>query len=105
MHQYYEAIAVKTLICKKLTEEEMEAIYRHVQFQYRCEDVQNHAINLHESGQIDEFQFLYACESAPVLAERYLYKYHDCNLAENDVFEAMILDYLEDHKEEIYKED
>ena len=99
MYNYYAETAKK--IIPHLSEDEIEAIYRYKQMEYRMEDVKNHAEDMYGCGDLTYSEKVYVCEAAEILAERYLYKCHDCNLAENDVFWEMIRNYVEDEKDNI----
>ena len=101
MYNYYEDIAIKTISKYDLTEEEIEAVYRHKQIEYRMEDVKAHAEDMYENEELSYSEKVYVCDSAELLAERYLYKYQDCSLAENDVFREMIRNYVLDEKDNI----
>lgn len=106
MYNYYEDIAIKTISKYNLTEEEIEAVYRHKQMEYRMEDVKAHAEDMYNEEELTYSEKVYVCDAAELLAERYLYKCHDCSLAENDVFREMIRNYVSDEKDSIpYVED
>ena len=83
-------------IIKKLTSEEIEAVYRYQQMEYRKEDVKNHATDLYYLGDITEEEKELVINNNEILAEKYIYKYHDCNCAENDIMEMVIMDYIND---------
>lgn len=102
MFEYYKNIATKAIEEKNITEEEAEAIYRFIEFQYRCEDIENHADYLQEIGDISEEERNWVYDSAQILAERYIYTYQDCNHAENDAIDSMILDYIKDGRQTPY---
>ncbi|MDO4651107.1 MAG: hypothetical protein Q4B26_20910, partial [Eubacteriales bacterium] len=79
-----------------------ERIYREVELEYRMEDARNHYadyIKRHEDvkGTLPDDL---SDADAKMLAERYIFKLHDCNLAENDVFQEMIREFVEDIKAE-----
>ena len=95
MYTYYQEIANK--IIPTLTNEQIEAIYRYKQMEYRMEDVKNHAENMYNDGELTYSEMVYVCESADILAERFIYKYEDCSLSENDVFIEMIRNYVSDN--------
>jgi len=97
MYSYY----ANNLIIKTLTDEQLEAAYRVRQMQYRIEDIKAHAEDMFDHGDLTAAEYAFVCDFAQELAERYIYKYHDCNLAENDVMESMIRDYCQDHAQEI----
>lgn len=99
MYAYYEETAKKVI--PNLSSDEIEAIYRYKQMEYRMEDVKNHAEYMYECEDLTYSEMVYVCESAKILAERYIYKYHDCSLSENDVFIDMIRNYVEDEKDNI----
>lgn len=80
-----------------LTDEQKEAVYRIVQFEYVAEDVKMHIENMHDNDTITKEEELYALEHVKELAERFIYKCHDCSQAENDVYESMIHDFLRDN--------
>lgn len=99
MYNYYAETAKKVIL--NLTAEEIEAIYRYKQMEYRMEDVKNHANDMYTDEELTYSEMMYVCNAAEFLAERYIYKYHDCSLAENDVFRGMILDYVKDEADNI----
>lgn len=80
-----------------LTDEQKEAVYRVKQFEYAVEDVKMHIGNMYDNDTITREEELYALEHVKELAERFIYKCHDCSQAENDVYESMIHDFLRDH--------
>jgi len=99
MYSYY----ANNPIIKKLTGEQLEAAYRVRQMQYRIEDIKAHAEDMLNTDDLKFAEYKFVCNSAQELAERYIYKYQDCSLAENDVMVSMIKDYCEDHAQEIAK--
>ena len=101
MYNYYKDTAIKAISKHNLTEEEIEAIYRHKQIEYRMEDVKAHAEDMYKNEELTYSEKIYVCNAAELLAERYLYKYEDCSLAENDVFCEMIRNYVYDEKDDI----
>lgn len=101
MYNYYEKIAVETISKYDLTMEEIESIYRHKEMEYRMEDVKSHAEDMYSEEELTYSEKVYVCDSAELLAQRYLYKCHDCSLAENDVFREMIRNYVLDEKNNI----
>ena len=48
-------------------------------------------------GDITEEEKNFVVEHGAEIAELFLYKYSDCTLAENDVFECLIDNYLTDN--------
>ena len=99
MYNYYEETAKKVI--PNLSSDEIEAIYRYKEMEYRMEDVQAHAEDMYGDEELTYSEKVYVCDSAKLLAERYLYKYKDCTLAENDVFREMIRNYVLDEKDNI----
>lgn len=100
MYSHYEKIAKEAMFNNHdITKEIVEAFYRFKQKEYRTEDVKMHADDLYNEGQLTYSEFVYVNDFASNLAERYLTKYQDCSLAENDVFRAMILNYVRDNKD------
>lgn len=97
MYSYY----ANNPIIKTLTDEQLEAAYRVRQMQYRIEDIKAHAEDMFDRGDLTAAEYAYVCDSAQELAERYIYKFQDCNLAENDVMVNMIGYFCEDHAQEI----
>ena len=95
MYNYYEETAKKVI--PNLSSDEIEAIYRHKEMEYRMEDVKAHAEDMYNDDELTYSEMVYVCDSAKLLAERYLYKYKDCTLAENDVFIEMIRNYVSDN--------
>ena len=95
MYNYYEETAKKVI--PNLSSDEIEAIYRYKEMEYRMEDVKNHAENMYNDDELTYSEMVYVCDSAKLLAERYLYKYKDCTLAENDVLREMIRNYVSDN--------
>ena len=96
MYNYYEEIAKKVI--PNLSSDEIEAIYRYKEIEYRMEDVKGHAEDMYGDEELTYSEKVYVCDSAKLLAERYLYKYKDCTLAENDVLREMIRNYVLDEK-------
>lgn len=99
MYNYYAETAKK--VVPNLSSEEIEAIYRYKEMEYRMEDVKAHAEDMYNEEELTYSEKVYVCDAAELLAERYLYKYHDCSLAENDVFREMIRNYILDEKDNI----
>lgn len=99
MYNYYAETAKKVI--PNLSSEEIEAIYRYKEMEYRMEDVKAHAEDMYNEEELTYSEKVYVCDAAELLAERYLYKYHDCYLAENDVFREMIRNYILDEKDNI----
>ena len=99
MYNYYAETAKKVI--PNLTAEEVEAIYRYKQMEYRMEDVKAHAEDMYSDEELTYSEMVYVCEAAELLAERYLYKCKDCSLAENDVFREMIRNYVKDEADNI----
>lgn len=99
MYSYYAETAKKVI--PNLTAEEVEAIYRYKQMEYRMEDVKAHAEDMYGDEELTYSEMMYVCNAAEFLAERYIYKYQDCSLAENDVFRGMIRDYVKDEADNI----
>lgn len=99
MYNYYAETAKKVI--PNLSSEEIEAIYRYKEMEYRMEDVKAHAEDMYNEEELTYSEKVYVCDAAEILAERYLYKYHDCSLAENDVFREMIRNYILDEKDNI----
>ena len=95
MYNYYEETAKKVI--PNLSSDEIEAIYRYKEMEYRMEDVKAHAEDMYNDDELTYSEMIYVCDSAKLLAERYLYKYKDCTLAENDVFRDMIRNYVSDN--------
>ena len=84
-------------IRKLLSPEEIERVYRLQELDYRIQDVEAHAEDMLNKEEISEDEMNFALEHKKKIAELFLYKYSDCNLAENDVFECLIISYLADH--------
>lgn len=101
MYNCYEETAIKTISKYDLTTEEIEAIYRYKEIEYRMEDVKAHAEDMYRDEELTYSEKVYVCDAADFLAERYIYKYHDCTLAEHDVFREMIRNYVKDEKNNI----
>lgn len=80
-----------------LTDEQKWAVYRTVQFEYAVEDAKMHIEDMYDNDTITKEEELYALEHVEELAERFIYKCHDCSQAENDVYESMIHDFLRDN--------
>ena len=84
-------------IRKLLSPEEIERVYRLQQLDYRIQDVKAHAEDMLNKGDITEEEKSFVIEHGVEIAELFLYKYSDCTLAENDVFECLIDNYLTDN--------
>lgn len=89
-------------IANKLTPDEIEAAYRYQQMNYATQDVINHVEDMYESGEFNDLEAALLKNDAVDIAELYIYKYSDCNLAENDVYEELIRNYLEDVNNQNY---
>lgn len=80
----------------KYTPEEIEAIYRYQEMKYTIEDANFHIdefIDWHDISKEKEDKLRsYAAE----MAERYLFKYQDCSLPENAVWENLVEMYYDD---------
>ena len=87
----------KIVASLNLTDEQKEAVYRTVQLEYAVENVKMHIGNMYDNDTITKEEKLYALEHVEELAERFIYKCHDCSQAENDVYESMIHDFLRDN--------
>ena len=83
-----------------LTDEQIEAVYRIKQLEYRIQDVYNHIEDMHINGSLGEDEYFSVKEHAEELAEKFLDKYEDCNIPENDAFEMLINDFISDHLKE-----
>ena len=80
----------------KYTPEEIEAIYRYQQMKYTIEDANFHIeefIDWHELSEEEENKLRSYAEK---MAERYIYKYQDCSIDENTVWECLVEIYYED---------
>lgn len=99
MYNYYVETAKKAI--PNLSNDEIEAIYRYKEMECRIEDVKAHADDMYNEEKLTYSEKVYVCDAAELLAERYLYKCHDCSLAENDVFREMIRNYVLDEKNNI----
>lgn len=84
-------------IRKLLSSEEIEKVYRLQQLHYRIQDVEAHAEDMLNKGDITEEEKNFIVEHRAEIAKLFLYKYSDCTLAENDVFECLIDNYLTDN--------
>ena len=84
-------------IRKLLSSEEIEKVYRLQQLDYRIQDVKAHAEDMLNKGDITEEEKNFVVEHGAEIAKLFLYKYSDCTLAENDVFECLIDNYLTDN--------
>ena len=83
-------------IIKGLSQEQIEQAYRYQRLKNATEDVRYHIHDLESSGEITGVQSLFLKYDAPGIAETYLDKYQDSDLAENDVYRELIRNYLED---------
>lgn len=86
----------KEEIYELLTPEEIERIYRIQQLDYRIQDVEAHTEDMLNNGDITKEEKDFILEHTTEIAELFL-KYHDYTLAENDVFECLIDNYLADN--------
>ena len=84
-------------IRKLLSYEEIEKVYRLRQLDYRIQDVEAHAEDMLNKGDITEEENNFVIEHRAEIAKLFLYKYSDCDIAENDVFECLIDNYLTDN--------
>lgn len=78
---------------KALSGEEIEAIYRLKEFQYRCEDAKAHCLVFNDE---DEWYALMSEEDYENMAALFIEKYQDCNLDENSIWDNLIEDYTRD---------
>lgn len=86
----------KREIEEKYTPEEIEVIYRYQQMKYTIEDANFHIeefIDWHELSEEEENKLRSYAEE---MAERYIYKYQDCSIGENTVWECLVEMYYED---------
>jgi len=94
-----------------LTDEQVEAVFRYRERQYRLLDAESHLLDNIDEEMTDEmFKDTYgitlteACDKESVncilndLVERFADK-QDCNLAENDVWRDVVAEYLSELKE------
>jgi len=85
---------------EKYTYEEVESIFRYQLLKYTIEDANFHIdefCDWHDLTKEKEDKLRsYAAE----MAERYLYKYQDCSLPENAVWEHLVEMYYEDKVDE-----
>lgn len=86
----------KIVASLSLTDEQKEAVYRLKQFEYVMENVKEHIGKMYDNDTITREEELCALEHVEELAERFIYKCHDCSQAENDVYESMIQNFLMD---------
>lgn len=86
----------KREIEEKYTPEEIEAIYRYQQMKYTIEDANFHIeefIDWHELSEEEENKLRSYAEE---MAERYIYKYQDCSIDENAVWEHLVEMYYDE---------
>ena len=86
----------KRKIEEKYTPEEIEAIYRYQQMKYTIEDANFHIeefIDWHELSEEEENKLRSYAEE---MAERYIYKYQDCSIDENAVWEHLVEMYYDE---------
>ena len=84
-------------IRKLLSPEEIERVYRLQELDYRIQDVEAHAEDMLNKGDITKKERNFVIKHETEIANLFLYKYSDCDLAENDVFECLIDNYLTDN--------
>lgn len=84
-------------IRKLLSDEEIDRVCRLRELDYRTQDVEAHAEDMFNKEEISEDEMNFVIEHGAEIAELFLYKYSDCTLAENDVFECLIDNYLTDN--------
>lgn len=84
-------------IRRLLSPEEIERVYRLQELDYRIQDVEAHAEDMLNKGDITKKERNFVIKHEVEIAELFLYKYSDCDLAENDVFECLINNYLDDN--------
>lgn len=80
----------------KYTPEEIEAIYRYQKMKYAIEDANCHIddfVDWHEMSVEEEEKLRSYAEE---MAERYLYKFKDCSLPENSVWEHLVEIYYDE---------
>ena len=83
-----------------LTDEQIEAVYRIQQLEYRIQDVHDHIEDMHINGSLGEDEYYFVKKHTEELAEKFLDKYEDCNIPENDAFEMLINDFISYHLKE-----
>ena len=83
-----------------LTDEQIEAVYRIKQLEYRIQDVHDHVEDMHINGSLSEDEYYFVKKHTEELAEKFLDKYEDCNIPENDAFEMLINDFISYHLKE-----
>lgn len=83
-----------------LTDEQIEAVYRIKQLEYRSQDVLDHIEDMHINGSLGEDECYFVEKHAEELAEKFLDKYENCDIPENDAFEMLINDFISDNLKE-----
>lgn len=96
MYEDYKAI-VDSL---NLTDEQIEAVYRVKQLEYRIQDVHDHIEDMRINGSLGEDEYYSVKKHAGELAEKFLDKYENCDIPENDAFEMLIDDFISDNLKE-----
>ena len=86
----------KAEIEAKYTKQEIEEIFRYQEMQYTIQDANWHIEEFVDWKELpkEEADELYSY--AEEMAERYLYKYADCSVAENAVWEELVRRYYEE---------
>ena len=83
-----------------LTDEQIEAVYRIKQLEYRIQDINDYIEDIYINGYVGADEYYFVKEHAEELAEKFLNKYENCDIPENDAFEMLINDFISYHLKE-----
>ena len=83
-----------------LTDEQIEAVYRIKQLEYRIQDINDYIEDIYINGYVGADEYYFVKEHAEELAEKFLNKYENCDIPENEALEMLINDFISDHLKE-----
>ena len=83
-----------------LTDEQIEAVYRIKQLEYRIQDINDYIEDIYINGYVGADEYYFVKEHAEELAEKFLNKYENCDIPENKALEMLISDFISDNLKE-----
>ncbi len=84
----------------KYTPAEIEEIYRYQEMKYTIEDAHFHVEDFVDWHELTEEEAQKLHDLAEEMAYQYLYKYEDCSMPENSVWESLVETYYYDKVKE-----
>ena len=83
-----------------LTDEQIEAVYRIKQLEYRIQDINDYIEDIYINGYVGADEYYFVKKHTEELAEKFLNKYENCDIPENEAFEMLISDFISDNLKE-----